>query len=177
MPTEAKVATVADLRERLERAQSAVLAEFVSLSVAEMTTLRRRVIESGGEVRVVKNTLLGLAVQAAGVDGLEAALTGPTVVVFGYEDAVASVKVVTDFGQEHREQWRVKAGVLEGHAISAAEVEALGRLPSREVLLAQVAGVLAAPATRLARVLAEPIAQLGRAIGALEKARAEEDAA
>jgi large subunit ribosomal protein L10 len=173
LPTAAKVQAVADLSERLGRAKSAVLAEFVSLSVAEMTALRRRVIESGGEVKVVKNTLFGLAVKDAGLDALESALTGPTVVVFGYEDAIASVKAVSDFGQEHREQWHVKAGVLEGRAISAREVEALARVPSREALLAQLAGLLAAPATRLARVLAEPIAQVGRALAAVEKARGE----
>jgi large subunit ribosomal protein L10 len=176
LPTAAKVETVNDLRERIGRAQSTVLAEFVSLSVAEMTSLRRRVIESGGEVKVVKNTLLGLAVKEAGVDGLDAALTGPTVVVFGYADPVSAVKAVTDFGQEHRDQWRVKAGVLEGRAISAEAVQALARVPSREALLGQLAGLFASPATRLARVVAEPIAQVGRALAAVEKARAEEAA-
>ncbi len=164
---------VADLRDRLGRAKSTVLAEFVSLSVAEMTALRRRVIESGGEAKVVKNTLLGLAVKAAGVTGLDEALTGPTVVVFGYEDPVAAVKAVADFGQDHRDQWRIKAGVLDGQALSAREVESLARVPSREVLLGQVAGLLATPATRLARVAAEPIAQLARVLSAVEKARGE----
>lgn len=176
MPTAAKVQTVADLSARLGRAKSTVLAEFVSLSVAEMTALRRRVIDSGGEVKVVKNTLFGLAVKDAGVDGLEAALVGPTVVVFGYEDPVAAVKAVSDFGQEHRDQWRIKAGVLEGRAISASEVEALARVPSREALLGQLAALFAAPATRLARVAAEPIAQLARALAAIEKARSGEAA-
>ena len=176
MPTAAKQNTVAELRDRLGRAKSAVLAEFVSLSVQEMTTLRRRVIESGGEVKVVKNTLLGLAVREAGVDGLDGALTGPTVVVFAYEDPVGAVKAVSQFGQEHREQWRVKAGLLEGRALTAGEVEALARVPSREVLLGQLAGLFAMPATRLARVVAEPIAQVGRALAAVEKARAGEAA-
>jgi large subunit ribosomal protein L10 len=173
LPTAAKVAEVAALRDRLKRSQSAVLAEFHALSVADMTALRRRVAQAGGEVKVVKNTLFELAVRDSGVDGLEAALAGPTVVVFAYDDPVAPVKAASEFAQEHRDQWRVKAGVLEGRAIAAAEVEALSRLPAREVLLAQVAGVLAAPATRLARVLAEPLAQVGRAIAAVEKARRE----
>lgn len=176
MPTAAKAQTVAELRDRLGRAKSAVLAEFVSLSVAEMTSLRRRVIDSGGEVKVVKNTLLGLAVRDAGVEGLEDALSGPTVVVFAYDDPVGAVKAVSQFGQEHRDQWRVKAGVLDGRALTASEVEALARVPSREVLLGQIAGLFAMPATQLARVAAEPIAQLGRALAAVEKAKGGEAA-
>ncbi|MCL6595670.1 MAG: 50S ribosomal protein L10 [Firmicutes bacterium] len=171
MPTAAKVETVAQLQQRLERAQSAVLAEFTALSVAEMTALRRKVAEAGGEVKVVKNTLFGLAARAAGVEGLEASLAGPTVVVFAYDDPVAPVRAANEFAQEHREQWRVKAGLLAGRAIDAGEVEALARLPGREQLLAQLAGLLAAPATRLVRTLAEPVAQVARVLAAIEEAR------
>lgn len=176
MPTAVKVDTVAALRDRIERSKSAVLAEYNALSVAQITALRRKVAESGGELKVVKNTLLGLAVQGAGLEGLDHALTGPTLVVFAFEDPVAPVKVAADFGNEHRDQWKVKAGLLEGRALSASEVDALARVPSREQLLGQIAGLLASPATSLARVLAEPIAQVGRALGALEKQRQDEAA-
>lgn len=169
MPTAAKVDTVALLRDRVERAHSTVLVEFNALSVADMTALRRRVAESGGEVKVVKNTLLSLAVRGAGVDGMEDALKGPTFVVFGMEDPVASVKAVAEFGQEHRDQMRMKAGILAGRALSAGQVEALARVPSRHALLTQIAGLFNAPATSLVRVLAEPMAQVGRALAAVQE--------
>lgn len=169
MPTAAKVDTVAALRERVQSAQSTALVEFNALSVADMTALRRRVAESGGEVKVVKNTLMGLAVKDAGIDGLDDVLKGPTFAVFGLEDPVAAVKAVTDFGAEHRDQVRLKGGILGDKALNAQEISALAKVPSRMALLAQIAGLFNAPATSLVRVLAEPMAQVGRALAAVEQ--------
>lgn len=167
MPKPAKVETVRALTDAIGRAQSTVLVEFQGLSVGDLTNFRREVRSLGGELRVVKNTLLSRAFENASIPGLEEAFKGPTLAVFGYADPVATVKAVTDFGRDHKDQWRIKAGVLEGHAISATEAEHLAALPSREQLLGQVAGLFAAPMTRLARVLAEPIAQTARALGAI----------
>jgi len=167
VPKPAKVETVQSLTEAIARAQSMVLVEFQGLTVGDLTNLRREVRSRGGELRVVKNTLLRRALDGAGVAGLEAALTGPTLAVFGYADPVATVQAVTDFGRDHKDQWRVKAGALVGRAISAAEVERLAALPGREQLLAQVAGLFAAPLARMARVLSEPIAQTARALNAI----------
>lgn len=177
MPKPAKIETVRTLADAVSRAQSTVLVEFKGLSVGDLTNFRREVRALGGELRVAKNTLLSRAFENASVSGLDAALKGPTLVVFGYADPVATVKAVNDFGRDHRDQWRIKAGVLEGHAISAAEAERLAALPSREQLLGQVAGLFAAPMTRLARVLSEPIAQTARALGAIADQKQESGAA
>lgn len=171
MPQAEKVAEVGQLEERLAKSQSVVLVEFTGLSVAELTSLRGDVRQSGGELRVTKNTLLGLAARKLEWEGLDPYLNGPTLVAFGYEDPVATVKVVAQFGQGHAEQWRLKAGVLEGRVLSAEDVARLAQVPAREELLTQLARVAAAPATRLARVLSEPIASLARALHAVAQAQ------
>jgi large subunit ribosomal protein L10 len=166
MPTAQKAAEVEGLAERLGRSQSVVLASFSGLSVAELSVLRGQVREAGGELRVVKNTLLGLAGERRSLTGLEPFLTGPTIAAFAYGDAVAPVKVLAQFGREHPDRWQVKGGILAGRVISAAEVGALASLPSREQLLGRLAVVTAQPITLVARVLAEPIARLARVLAA-----------
>lgn len=177
VPKPAKIETVKTLTASLQKAESAVLVEFQGLSVGDLTNFRREVRSLGGELRVVKNTLLSRALGNASVSGLEAALKGPTLAVFGYADPVATVKAVSDFGREHKEQWHIKAGVLAGRAISAQETERLAALPTREQLLGQVAGLFAAPMTRLARVLSEPLAQTARALGAIAEQKQGQGAA
>ncbi len=177
MPKPAKVETVRTLADALGRAQSTVLVEFQGLSVGDLTNFRREVRSLGGELRVVKNTLLSRALEDASIKGLDDVLKGPTLAVFGFTEPVATVKAVTNFGRDHKDQWRIKAGVLVGHAISAQETERLAALPSRDQLLSQVAGLFAAPMTRLARVLSEPIAQTARALGAIADKKQGEGAA
>jgi len=133
---------VEDLQAKVSRAQIGILADFTGLKVDAMTQLRRQVKEAGGELKVAKNTLLK---KAAGEDSLIApvagGLTGPNALVLGYEDPVALAKLLIKFAQD-KPLLVIKGGVMPGQTLTAKEVDALSKLPAREVLLAQLLGVL-----------------------------------
>ena len=148
-----KEQTVSELAGKFKRAQSAILANFQGLTVAEMSRLRKMAREAGVEFEVVKNTLAGLATRRAGIEGLETLLTGPTGVAFGYDDPVAPARVLHQFGKALREV-PFKGGWLPGKILSVAEVKDLAVLPGRKDLLGRVAGGLQAPIAGLCRVLA-----------------------
>lgn len=168
---ELKAAQVEALRERLSRAPASVLADFRGLTVAEDTELRSRLRQAGVEYRVVKNTLLGLAARSAGIEGLEPHLEGPTAVAFSLSDAVAAAKELARFAKDHP-NLEVKAGILEGRVISANEVKALADLPSREVLLGQLASLLVGPLAQLAGLFAAPLRGFVTAVDALQRQKA-----
>ncbi|MBX5476398.1 MAG: 50S ribosomal protein L10 [Clostridia bacterium] len=168
---ELKEARVAEIKEKLERAPAAVLADFRGLTVADDTELRRRLRAAGVEYSVVKNTLLGLAAKQAGITGLEPHLEGPTAIAFSFSDATAAARELSAFAKDHQ-QLQIKAGILEGRVVSAAEVKALADLPPREVLLAKVLAGIQAPLTQLAVVLAAPLRGFVTAANALREQRA-----
>ncbi|MBE3591275.1 MAG: 50S ribosomal protein L10 [Firmicutes bacterium] len=168
---ELKEARVAEIKEKLERAPAAVLAEFRGLSVAADTELRRRLRAAGVEYRVVKNTLLGLAARQAGITGLEPYLEGTTAVAFSYSDATAAAREIQAFAKDHP-QLQIKAGILEGRVVSVEDVKALADLPSREVLLARVLAGMQAPLVQLAYVLSAPLRGFVTAANALREQRA-----
>jgi large subunit ribosomal protein L10 len=173
----AKAEIVGELQERIGRSQFNILADFTGLKVAEMTRLRRQVREVDGELRVVKNTLL---TRAAGGDTPMASLgsqfVGPNAVTFGYGDPVALAKVLIKFAQE-KPQFKLKAGVLSGQVLTAKDVEALSKLPDREVLLAQFLGVLQGVPTALVTVLAGVIRNLLNVLVALKDKKTESEPA
>ncbi len=166
MPRAEKVAEVQHLADRLGRAKGSVLVSFQGLTVAQATRLRSQVRAQGLEFRVVKNTLLRRAAEAAGVEGLEPFLTGTTGVLFGFADAVEPARLVADFRREVREI-QAKAGIIDGRVLGEEDIRRVASLPSREVLLAQLAGTLQAPLTRLAQDLEAPVSRLARALGQL----------
>jgi large subunit ribosomal protein L10 len=150
----AKALVMEELREKAGRAQIGVLTDFTGLKVEIMTQLRRQVKEADGELRVAKNTLLR---QSAEGDSLIAPLTdqfeGPNAVAFGYTDPVALAKLLVKFAQE-KPLFKIKAGVMGGQVLSPKDIEALSKLPAREVLLAQLLGAMQAVPTGLVTVLA-----------------------
>jgi len=152
MPTQKKVEAVEELRERIERAQIVIAADYAGLSVTDMSELRRAVRESG-ELRVVKNRLFLRAAEAAGHPELAELLEGPTVIVFGFEDVAAPAKAVTEYQRTARNTFAVRKGALEGRVLSSADLTALANLPPRPVLLAQLAGALQAPVANLAGLI------------------------
>ncbi|MGE5551426.1 MAG: 50S ribosomal protein L10 [Bacteroidota bacterium] len=168
-----KEATVAEVKERLQRAKVVVLADYRGLNVGEVTELRRRLREAGVEYKVIKNTLATRAAQEAAIDGLDAFLVGPTAMAFGYDDPAAPAKILAAFAREHK-NLALKAGVLEGRAIDQAQVKALADLPSREQLLGMVAGMFQAPFRGLVTVLSGPMRNLAYGLEALRKQRAGE---
>ncbi len=148
-----KEATLGELEAKFQKAQSAILADFQGLTVAEMTQLRKMAREAGVEFEVVKNTLADLAARRAGIDGLAGLLVGPTGVAFGYGDPVAPAKVISQFGREKREI-PFKGGYLPGKLLSVDDVKRLAALPGRNELVAQVLGTMQAPIAAFQRVLA-----------------------
>jgi large subunit ribosomal protein L10 len=130
--------TVESLSAMLKDAPHVYVTDFSGMSVLRMTEFRRRLRAAGVSYVVVKNTLAQRALAANGITGLDEHLAGPTGLVLT-KDALAAAKVIGDFAREF-ERPAVKAGMVDGQAVSPAHVKRLGQIPSREVLLAQLAG-------------------------------------
>ena len=151
-PRPEKVAVVTEVRERFEAADAALLTEYRGLNVKALADLRRQLRPSGGEYKVYKNTLVRFAARDLGADELDALLTGPTAITFVTGDAAAVAKTLRDYARTNQ-NLVVKGGLLGGKVLSAGDVQALADLPSREVLLAQLAGAFQAPLVKLAGLL------------------------
>ena len=167
-----KAAAVAELTDAFRDSSAAVLTEYRGLTVAQLKELRRS-LAGNATYAVVKNTLTKIAAREAGVETLEPMLQGPSAVAFVSGDPVVVAKGLRDFAKAHP-LLVVKGGVLDGRPLTADEVRKLADLESREVLLAKLAGGLNAPAQKLASVLAAPLSQFARLLGALE-AKAQAD--
>lgn len=163
---------VAAFRERLDRAPVFYLTDFTGLDVKSLTKLRQSLRDSGAEYVVGKNRLVRLALQEANLPDLGDALTGATGVVFGYTDVVAPAKVITDFAKDNADRPVFKLGVLERKVLGAAQISQLAKLPSREVLLSQLAGALQAPMAALVGVLEAKIQETAGLLDALKEKRA-----
>ena len=151
-PRPEKAAVVTEVKERLSNADAAILTEYRGLTVQELATLRRSLREAGGEYKIYKNTLVRFAVQEQGLDELQPLLEGPVAIAFVDGDAVAVAKALRDFGRTNP-NLVIKGGLLGTSILSAADTTALANLPTREVLLARLAGGLAAPLQQFAGLL------------------------
>jgi large subunit ribosomal protein L10 len=152
-PRPEKVAVVADVRQRLSDAHAAILTEYRGLTVAEMAELRRSLAHVGGEYKVFKNTLVKLAVAGSEHEPLQPMLVGPTAIAFVSGDVSAVAKALRDFSRT-APALVLKGGYVDGAVVTAADLVALADLPPREVLLARVAGAMAAPLQQMAGLLA-----------------------
>jgi large subunit ribosomal protein L10 len=144
--------------------------EYRGLTVAQLNKLRRELQAIGATYRVSKNTLTRLAIRETAFAKLDALLRGPTGVVTSGKDPVAVAKILVRFAEQH-DKLKISGGVLDGEPLAAAGVNALAKLPSREILLAQLLGLLQAPASQLLRTIQEPGASLVRLLGAIEKTK------
>jgi len=147
-----KAAVVADVSAQAARSQTLALAEYRGLTVAQLDTLRRQARDKGVYLHVLKNTLARRAVNGTPFEVASDAMVGPLIYGFS-EDAVAAAKVITDFAKGN-DKLVIKGGAFSGKALNADGVKALAAIPSREVLIAQVAGLLKSPIQRMAGVLA-----------------------
>ena len=136
---EIKKGVVADIKEKFEKAQSVVLVDYRGLNVAEVTDLRNQLRKAGVEYAVLKNTMINLAVKDMNLDDMKPHLEGPTAVAFGYEDAVAPAKILSDFAKKNKNV-TIKCGVVDGAYLDEKGVQALANTPSREVLIAKIMG-------------------------------------
>ncbi len=158
MPAPKKLQIVEELKEQINRSTIAIGAEYQGLRVTELNELRRQLKAGGVEVRVVKNRLLRLAADAAGKPEIGELAEGPTAIVFGYDDAIGAAKVITGYVRSAKNAFAVRQAFMEGRLLSARELSDISSLPSRPVLVGNLAGSLQAPLWRLAQLLASTIA-------------------
>lgn len=155
-----------------KNSRTAIIVEYTGLSVKALDQLRAKLREVGGEFHVIKNTIARVALKEMGYDAPEKALVDSTAIAFGFEDAPATAKVMTD-AAKGSDFLKIKGAYLSGHVLGASQVQALADLPPLPVMRAQLLGTISAPATKLVRTLAEP----GRSVAAVIKAYADQDAA
>jgi len=151
-PRPEKVEVIDEVRERLEGSQASVVTEYRGLTVAEMAELRRTLRAAGGDYKVFKNTLVRRALDGSGHEPIADFLEGPTAIAFVSGDVSAVAKALRDFAKANP-ALVIKGGVFDGSALSAKDLTALADLPSREVLLAKLAGLIASPMTSLAGLM------------------------
>jgi large subunit ribosomal protein L10 len=163
-----KVESVETIQGELQRASVAVLAEYRGLTAGQLNRLRKAVREANGRCRVAKNTLAKRAVAGSAYEKLVPMLRGPLALIIGFRDPVTIAKLAVKFSED-LPKLELKGALLDGQVLPVGEVKALATLPSREVLLAQLLGLLQAPATQLLRTLNEPAARLARLADALGK--------
>ena len=172
MPTPQKAHAIDELTDSLKRAQLAVLTDYRGLKVSDLQGLRATLRPMGAEFHVAKNTLTRIAAGNAGMQGLDALLEGPSGLVFAFTDPVQTAKAVADFVRSSR-VLTVKGGVMGDRVVSAADVEAIATLPSREELQAKLLGMMISPMQRTLSVLSGP----ARSMVYLLNARAEQEPA
>ena len=163
-----KIAEVELLTEKLQAAQSLVMADFTGLSVLQMTDFRAKCRAQKVECRVVKNRLAKIAADAADLAVVKDKLTGPTAFIFGPESQVDPAKMVIEFAKEHK-ALTVKGGVVDGEFIDAEQVVALSKIPGWDELIAQMMGSINSPVTGMALVLNGVMGGLARVIDAVAK--------
>lgn len=147
-----KEAVVAEVTAQVARSQTLALAEYRGLTVAHLDALRRQAREKGVYLHVLKNTLARRAVKGTSFEVATESMAGPLIYGFS-EDAVAAAKVIADFSKTN-DKLVIKAGAYAGKALDADGVKALAAIPSKEVLLSQLLGLMQSPVSRIARVLA-----------------------
>ncbi len=175
MPTEAKREAVAGLREALSNSRTLIVSEYRGLTVKEIAEIRRTLVKQDVTYRVVKNRLLRIAAEDSVGEALSPLLTGPTAIAFGNDES-QTAKAVIDATRPYKVV-TIKGAVLGNRAISADDVRSLASLPSREVLLAKLAGGMQAPIATLAGLLAANIRNLGYALAQVRDQKAQTDGA
>jgi len=140
---------VAVIEDKAKRAKGIVLVDYRGLNVAEDTEMRNNLRKEGVEYKVLKNRLVLRAFNNAGYEGFDKVLEGPTAVAFSYEDATAPARIIME-SVKKTNKISVKGGVVEGKILDAAAITAVANIPSREVLLAQLLGLLTSPMRSLA---------------------------
>ena len=176
MSTEAKRETVAALREELANSRTLIVSEYRGLKVKEIAEIRRALRKQDVTYRVVKNRLLRIAATDQVAEALSPLLTGPTAIAFGNDEA-GTAKAVIDATRPYSKVVRITGGVLGDKAIDADGVTRLATLPSREILLAKLAGGMQAPVGTLAGLLAAPLRNLGYALSQVAEQKARADSA
>lgn len=159
---EQKQQIVKELSEAISSSVAGVIVDYKGISVADDTALRKELREAGVDYRVVKNTLLGRAIEGTELEGIKSVLEGTTAIAISPEDHVAAARILCKYADAH-DNFKVKAGYLDGKEIDLSTVESLAKLPTREVLLATVVGAFQAPIAAFARAVQAIVDKNGEA--------------
>jgi large subunit ribosomal protein L10 len=157
MRREQKVRVVDELKEAMSRCSLGVLTDYQGLSASEITILRRKLRQLGIEYRVVKNTLARFAAENADKDFLSSQFEGPVAIAFGYGDVIEPAKALLDYINSSDTALSIRSGFLGERLLTSEEVKTLAKIPSREVLLAQVISGMQAPIAALLNCLTSPL--------------------
>lgn len=157
---------VALIKEKIDKAQVAVVSEYTGLSVEEITKLRRELQKEGGDYMVTKNTLAKIAIKGTPYEVLAETLKGPIAIAFGFTDQVAPAKVLSKFIKDAK-KGEIIAAAMDGQLMSAEEAKALANLPSREELYAKMLGCINSPASGIANSVNAVMSSLVRAVAAV----------
>jgi len=149
---EQKKAIVADLADRLKNSVTGVLVNYKGINVADDTALRKELREAGVKYSVVKNTLLSRACEEAELTGLQTTLEGTTAIATSDEDYAAAARILANYAKKSK-TFEIKGGYLDGEVVDLATIDSLAKLPTREVLLANVLGAFQAPIASFARAI------------------------
>ena len=147
-----KQAQVSDLAENMKNAKLILLTEYRGINVADVTTLRNKLRNANSEYKVIKNNITRRALENCKIEGLENKLEGPVAVILGKEDYLEPLKIIYEYSKDN-EFYKIKGGAIDGKVVSKEELITLAKLPSREVLLAKLAGSLLGTVTKLAIAL------------------------
>ncbi len=146
-----KQAYVAALKDKITNSTAGVIVDYKGINVADDTKLRRDLREAGVDYAVVKNTMLKLALDGTGLEGMEGVLEGTTAIAIATgEDAMAPARILCKFADASKDKFKVKIGYMEGKVMEKAEVEAIAKLPGREGMLSMFAGALTSTLSGLA---------------------------
>lgn len=159
------------LKAKLEKAKVAIITEYKGYSVEDIMKLRRALQKEGGDYMVTKNTLAKIAVKGTEFEVLTDAFKGPIAIAFGFEDQVSPAKAVAQFIKESK-KGAIVGGALDGKLLSAAEAEALSKLPSKEELIVKILGSINSPASGIANSVNAVLSQLTRAMAAVRDQKA-----
>ena len=149
---EKKQQQVAELKEKIAGAVTGIIVDYKGINVSDDTALRKELRENGVEYFVVKNTILGRAIEGTSVEGMKSVLEGTTALALSKEDYTAAARILCKFAEGH-DNFKVKSGFLDGEVIDVATIESLAKLPTKEVLLATVCSAFQAPIAAFARAV------------------------
>ena len=171
MPNSKNVEMLEKVSESLENSKGVFFIDYRGLSVKETQELRRNVREAGASMKVYKNTIMRIALKELDSVNMDSILEGPSAFVFCEGDVAAAAKAITEFAKSNK-KLEVKGGMMEGAFVEAAQVEAIASLPSKEVLLAQIAGAISGVARGLAVTINGVPSGLARALQQLADQKA-----
>lgn len=162
---EDKEIMLSSIQEWLKKSPYMIVIDYTGVKVAEFSELRNRLSKVGAEVHVVKNTFLKRALTSEKLPIMEADLTGQTALVYGASEVSVTAKILKNFAAEFQKP-KIRSAIVDKVAMDHRGIMALADLPSREVLLAQLLGLINSPATRLARLIKTPAGQLAQVVKA-----------